>query len=162
MLPCAPTAATPAARVGELQLTDRCIMIHCTSVFLSLCVSESVLTSCGIILFQSRIRRMWNDTVRRQTESSFIAADVNNTPTLNRGKDYCLFFSFKAQPFTVHKDATFIFRPLALHLQLLWGTISSLIQFCRLMLEPLLMTQCWPRDTINPSPPQVYFTTTFP
>ncbi|KAM9769353.1 adhesion G protein-coupled receptor L1-like isoform 1-T1 [Menidia menidia] len=32
---------------------------------------------------QSRIRRMWNDTVRRQTESSFIAAD-NNTPTLNR------------------------------------------------------------------------------
>ncbi|CAG06092.1 unnamed protein product [Tetraodon nigroviridis] len=34
--------------------------------------------------FQSRIRRMWNDTVRRQTESSFIAADVNNTPTLNR------------------------------------------------------------------------------
>uniref|UniRef100_A0A8C5CE91 Adhesion G protein-coupled receptor L1-like n=1 Tax=Gadus morhua TaxID=8049 RepID=A0A8C5CE91_GADMO len=35
---------------------------------------------------QSRIRRMWNDTVRRQTESSFIATDVNNTPTLNRGK----------------------------------------------------------------------------
>uniref|UniRef100_A0A8C7ZJZ0 Adhesion G protein-coupled receptor L1 n=1 Tax=Oryzias sinensis TaxID=183150 RepID=A0A8C7ZJZ0_9TELE len=35
-------------------------------------------------LSQSRIRRMWNDTVRRQTESSFIAADVNNTPTLNR------------------------------------------------------------------------------
>ncbi|XP_056264237.1 adhesion G protein-coupled receptor L1 isoform X1 [Pseudoliparis swirei] len=33
---------------------------------------------------QSRIRRMWNDTVRRQTESSFIAADVNNTQTLNR------------------------------------------------------------------------------
>ncbi|XP_036798455.1 uncharacterized protein LOC118938515 [Oncorhynchus mykiss] len=33
---------------------------------------------------QSRIRRMWNDTVRRQTESSFIAADVNTTPTLNR------------------------------------------------------------------------------
>ncbi|KAM6972556.1 adhesion G protein-coupled receptor L1-like [Aplochiton taeniatus] len=33
---------------------------------------------------QSRIRRMWNDTVRRQTESSFIAADVNSTPTLNR------------------------------------------------------------------------------
>uniref|UniRef100_A0AAR2IVT7 Adhesion G protein-coupled receptor L1a n=1 Tax=Pygocentrus nattereri TaxID=42514 RepID=A0AAR2IVT7_PYGNA len=32
----------------------------------------------------SRIRRMWNDTVRRQTESSFMA-DLNNTPTLNRG-----------------------------------------------------------------------------
>lgn len=27
---------------------------------------------------------MWNDTVRRQTESSFMA-DLNNTPTLNRG-----------------------------------------------------------------------------
>uniref|UniRef100_A0A4W5KUF8 GPCR family 2 latrophilin C-terminal domain-containing protein n=1 Tax=Hucho hucho TaxID=62062 RepID=A0A4W5KUF8_9TELE len=35
-------------------------------------------------VLQSRIRRMWNDTVRRQTESSFIAADVNTTPTLNR------------------------------------------------------------------------------
>ncbi|XP_036409366.1 adhesion G protein-coupled receptor L1-like isoform X1 [Megalops cyprinoides] len=33
---------------------------------------------------QSRIRRMWNDTVRKQTESSFMAADMNNTPTLNR------------------------------------------------------------------------------
>lgn len=41
----------------------------------------------GESFFQSRIRRMWNDTVRRQTESSFIAADVNNTPTLNRGID---------------------------------------------------------------------------
>uniref|UniRef100_A0AAQ5XKN3 Adhesion G protein-coupled receptor L1a n=1 Tax=Amphiprion ocellaris TaxID=80972 RepID=A0AAQ5XKN3_AMPOC len=39
---------------------------------------------------RSRIRRMWNDTVRRQTESSFIAADVNNTPTLNRG-EVCYF-----------------------------------------------------------------------
>ncbi|CAI9534620.1 unnamed protein product [Staurois parvus] len=34
---------------------------------------------------QSRIRRMWNDTVRKQTESSFIAGDLNSTPTLNRG-----------------------------------------------------------------------------
>ncbi|XP_061079086.1 adhesion G protein-coupled receptor L1 isoform X2 [Conger conger] len=33
---------------------------------------------------QSRIRRMWNDTVRKQTESSFMAGDMNNTPTLNR------------------------------------------------------------------------------
>lgn len=44
--------------------------------------------------FQSRIRRMWNDTVRRQTESSFIAADVNNTPTLNRGEHRGFFFLF--------------------------------------------------------------------
>lgn len=35
---------------------------------------------------QSRIRRMWNDTVRKQTESSFMAGDVNSTPTLNRGE----------------------------------------------------------------------------
>uniref|UniRef100_A0A663FIF8 Adhesion G protein-coupled receptor L1 n=1 Tax=Aquila chrysaetos chrysaetos TaxID=223781 RepID=A0A663FIF8_AQUCH len=34
---------------------------------------------------QSRIRRMWNDTVRKQTESSFMAGDLNSTPTLNRG-----------------------------------------------------------------------------
>ncbi|KAG7460259.1 hypothetical protein MATL_G00219500 [Megalops atlanticus] len=33
---------------------------------------------------QSRIRRMWNDTVRKQTESSFMAGDMSNTPTLNR------------------------------------------------------------------------------
>uniref|UniRef100_A0A4W6FS84 Adhesion G protein-coupled receptor L1 n=1 Tax=Lates calcarifer TaxID=8187 RepID=A0A4W6FS84_LATCA len=32
---------------------------------------------------QSRIRRMWNDTVRKQTESSFMAGDINSTPTLN-------------------------------------------------------------------------------
>uniref|UniRef100_A0A8C1U2M3 Adhesion G protein-coupled receptor L1 n=1 Tax=Cyprinus carpio TaxID=7962 RepID=A0A8C1U2M3_CYPCA len=34
----------------------------------------------------SRIRRVWNDTVRRQTESSFMAAEINNTPTLTRGE----------------------------------------------------------------------------
>ncbi|XP_061703073.1 adhesion G protein-coupled receptor L1 isoform X3 [Syngnathoides biaculeatus] len=33
---------------------------------------------------QSRIRRMWNDTVRKQMESSFMAGDINSTPTLNR------------------------------------------------------------------------------
>ncbi|TTA69422.1 Adhesion G protein-coupled receptor L1 [Bagarius yarrelli] len=33
---------------------------------------------------KSRIRRMWNDTVRKQTESSFMAGDINSTPTLNR------------------------------------------------------------------------------
>uniref|UniRef100_A0A3B1K408 Adhesion G protein-coupled receptor L1 n=1 Tax=Astyanax mexicanus TaxID=7994 RepID=A0A3B1K408_ASTMX len=31
-----------------------------------------------------RIRRMWNDTVRKQTESSFMAGDINSTPTLNQ------------------------------------------------------------------------------
>lgn len=70
----------------------------------------------GESFFQSRIRRMWNDTVRRQTESSFIAADVNNTPTLNRGRDlgFCV-FQMSASP---------IPTCLPLHVQLLWGTIS--------------------------------------
>ncbi|XP_041606450.1 adhesion G protein-coupled receptor L2 isoform X22 [Canis lupus baileyi] len=34
---------------------------------------------------QSRIRRMWNDTVRKQSESSFISGDINSTSTLNQG-----------------------------------------------------------------------------
>uniref|UniRef100_A0A673IM49 Adhesion G protein-coupled receptor L3 n=1 Tax=Sinocyclocheilus rhinocerous TaxID=307959 RepID=A0A673IM49_9TELE len=33
---------------------------------------------------QSRIRRMWNDTVRKQSESSFMAGDINSSATLNR------------------------------------------------------------------------------
>ncbi|XP_013888998.1 adhesion G protein-coupled receptor L2 isoform X8 [Austrofundulus limnaeus] len=32
----------------------------------------------------SRIRRMWNDTVRKQSESSFISGDINSTSTLNQ------------------------------------------------------------------------------
>ncbi|XP_077375088.1 adhesion G protein-coupled receptor L2b.1 isoform X5 [Festucalex cinctus] len=35
---------------------------------------------------QSRIRRMWNDTVRKQSESSFISGDINSTATLNQGQ----------------------------------------------------------------------------
>ncbi|XP_056882529.1 adhesion G protein-coupled receptor L3-like isoform X5 [Takifugu flavidus] len=34
---------------------------------------------------QSRIRRMWNDTVRKQSESSFMTGDVNSSASLNRG-----------------------------------------------------------------------------
>ncbi|XP_062336519.1 adhesion G protein-coupled receptor L2-like isoform X4 [Osmerus eperlanus] len=34
---------------------------------------------------RSRIRRMWNDTVRKQSESSFISGDINSTSTLNQG-----------------------------------------------------------------------------
>uniref|UniRef100_A0A1D5QSJ6 Adhesion G protein-coupled receptor L3 n=1 Tax=Macaca mulatta TaxID=9544 RepID=A0A1D5QSJ6_MACMU len=33
---------------------------------------------------QSRIRRMWNDTVRKQSESSFITGDINSSASLNR------------------------------------------------------------------------------
>uniref|UniRef100_A0A665W967 Si:ch1073-186i23.1 n=1 Tax=Echeneis naucrates TaxID=173247 RepID=A0A665W967_ECHNA len=36
---------------------------------------------------QSRIRRMWNDTVRKQSESSFISGDINSTSTLNQGNN---------------------------------------------------------------------------
>ncbi|XP_035582017.1 adhesion G protein-coupled receptor L3 isoform X7 [Zalophus californianus] len=35
---------------------------------------------------QSRIRRMWNDTVRKQSESSFITGDINSSASLNRGR----------------------------------------------------------------------------
>lgn len=116
VLPCGPTAATPAARVAELLLTDRYITIPCRSLCLapapSLFLSLSVLTPCGIFLFQSRIRRMWNDTVRRQTESSFIAADVNNTPTLNRGADYWVsFFLISALPPSVVQERYIYLSP---------------------------------------------------
>lgn len=47
---------------------------------------QSSVTSRMGLSFQSRIRRMWNDTVRKQTESSFMAGDLNSTPTLNRGE----------------------------------------------------------------------------
>uniref|UniRef100_A0A4W4ELR8 Adhesion G protein-coupled receptor L3.1 n=1 Tax=Electrophorus electricus TaxID=8005 RepID=A0A4W4ELR8_ELEEL len=36
------------------------------------------------LVSQSRIRRMWNDTVRKQSESSFITGDINSSATLNR------------------------------------------------------------------------------
>lgn len=42
--------------------------------------SSLCLLSCS----KSRIRRMWNDTVRKQ-ESSFITGDINSSATLNRG-----------------------------------------------------------------------------
>uniref|UniRef100_A0A6Q2XRH8 Uncharacterized protein n=1 Tax=Esox lucius TaxID=8010 RepID=A0A6Q2XRH8_ESOLU len=41
--------------------------------------------SPGLLLLHSRIRRMWNDTVRKQSESSFISGDINSTSTLNQG-----------------------------------------------------------------------------
>lgn len=34
---------------------------------------------------------MWNDTVRKQSESSFITGDINSSASLNRG-NYKLFF----------------------------------------------------------------------
>ncbi|RVE61761.1 hypothetical protein OJAV_G00175760 [Oryzias javanicus] len=34
---------------------------------------------------QSRIRRMWNDTVRKQSESSFISGDINSSSAVNQG-----------------------------------------------------------------------------
>lgn len=70
----------------------------------------------GEYFFQSRIRRMWNDTVRRQTESSFIAADINNTPTLNRGNDGLFFVFFSNVSLSCCK--TFL-TCLAVHVQLL-------------------------------------------
>ncbi|XP_069482204.1 adhesion G protein-coupled receptor L3 isoform X4 [Ambystoma mexicanum] len=41
--------------------------------------------STGSQVNNSRIRRMWNDTVRKQSESSFITGDINSSASLNRG-----------------------------------------------------------------------------
>nr|XP_033770940.1 adhesion G protein-coupled receptor L3 isoform X2 [Geotrypetes seraphini] len=40
--------------------------------------------STGSQVNNSRIRRMWNDTVRKQSESSFITGDINSSASLNR------------------------------------------------------------------------------
>ncbi|XP_023956624.1 adhesion G protein-coupled receptor L3 isoform X8 [Chrysemys picta bellii] len=40
--------------------------------------------STGSQVNRSRIRRMWNDTVRKQSESSFITGDINSSASLNR------------------------------------------------------------------------------
>lgn len=36
---------------------------------------------------------MWNDTVRKQSESSFISGDINSTSTLNQGQLFDRFHS---------------------------------------------------------------------
>lgn len=64
---------------------------------------------------QSRIRRMWNDTVRKQTESSFMAGDINSTPTLNRGETVSLAPSSSPRSFQASCD-------LCSHVQVPWGT----------------------------------------
>ncbi|MBN3323881.1 AGRL2 protein, partial [Atractosteus spatula] len=48
---------------------------------------------------QSRIRRMWNDTVRKQSESSFISGDINSTSTLNQA-NLSVFFCLTAPGMT--------------------------------------------------------------
>ncbi|XP_026071552.1 adhesion G protein-coupled receptor L3 isoform X17 [Carassius auratus] len=68
----------------------KCLRTHCYS-------GKSVESSMGSVkssssrgpgryssASQSRIRRMWNDTVRKQSESSFMAGDINSAATLNR------------------------------------------------------------------------------
>lgn len=52
--------------------------------FSSLCLPLLCLPLLCPPCAQSRIRRMWNDTVRKQ-ESSFITGDINSSATLNRG-----------------------------------------------------------------------------
>ncbi|XP_065451909.1 adhesion G protein-coupled receptor L3 isoform X41 [Chrysemys picta bellii] len=42
---------------------------------------------------QSRIRRMWNDTVRKQSESSFITGDINSSASLNRESSSLQFYA---------------------------------------------------------------------
>ncbi|XP_016421325.1 adhesion G protein-coupled receptor L3-like [Sinocyclocheilus rhinocerous] len=70
----------------------RCLRTHCCSgKSVESTISTSTKTSTArtpgrySTNSQSRIRRMWNDTVRKQSESSFITADMNSSATLNRG-----------------------------------------------------------------------------
>nr|XP_054604586.1 adhesion G protein-coupled receptor L3 [Nothobranchius furzeri] len=69
----------------------KCFRTHC-------CSGKSVDSSIGSVKgtasrapgryssgSQSRIRRMWNDTVRKQSESSFMTGDINSSASLNRG-----------------------------------------------------------------------------
>uniref|UniRef100_A0A4W5K7Q1 Adhesion G protein-coupled receptor L2 n=1 Tax=Hucho hucho TaxID=62062 RepID=A0A4W5K7Q1_9TELE len=51
----------------------------------SIVTLNSLVGEWGKLSQRSRIRRMWNDTVRKQSESSFISGDINSTSTLNQG-----------------------------------------------------------------------------
>uniref|UniRef100_A0A8B9H1Z1 Adhesion G protein-coupled receptor L3.1 n=1 Tax=Astyanax mexicanus TaxID=7994 RepID=A0A8B9H1Z1_ASTMX len=69
----------------------RCLRTHCCSgKSVESTISTSTKTSTArtpgrySTNSQSRIRRMWNDTVRKQSESSFITGDINSSATLNR------------------------------------------------------------------------------
>ena len=77
--------------------TRRVSIFNLLSVFLPLTALCS--------LFQSRIRRMWNDTVRKQTESSFMAGDINSTPTLNRGEASPCFCSASSSLTSTHSHS---------------------------------------------------------
>uniref|UniRef100_A0A7N5ZV12 Adhesion G protein-coupled receptor L3 n=1 Tax=Anabas testudineus TaxID=64144 RepID=A0A7N5ZV12_ANATE len=79
----------------------KCLRTHCCSgksVETSISSSSKTTTSRTPGRYstgsQSRIRRMWNDTVRKQ-ESSFITGDINSSATLNRGNLLCVFFCIK-------------------------------------------------------------------
>ncbi|KAM7010048.1 adhesion G protein-coupled receptor L3 isoform 11-T11 [Tautogolabrus adspersus] len=68
----------------------KCLRTHCCSgKSVETSISSSSKTTTSRIPgrystgSQSRIRRMWNDTVRKQ-ESSFITGDINSSATLNR------------------------------------------------------------------------------
>ncbi|KAF4071572.1 hypothetical protein AMELA_G00274890 [Ameiurus melas] len=75
----------------------RCLRTHCCSgKSVESTISTSTKTSTArtpgrySTNSQSRIRRMWNDTVRKQSESAFITGDINSSATLNRGFDQVL------------------------------------------------------------------------
>ncbi|KAK5893592.1 hypothetical protein CgunFtcFv8_006452 [Champsocephalus gunnari] len=74
----------------------KCLRTHC-------CSGKSVDSSIGSVKgtasrvpgrystgSQSRIRRMWNDTVRKQSESSFMTGDINSSASLNRGANHLI------------------------------------------------------------------------
>ncbi|MBZ3880712.1 Adhesion G protein-coupled receptor L3 [Sciurus carolinensis] len=59
------------------------IMAYLFTIFNSLQGMFIFIFHC-VLQKKSRIRRMWNDTVRKQSESSFITGDINSSASLNR------------------------------------------------------------------------------
>uniref|UniRef100_A0A3Q3GYJ6 Adhesion G protein-coupled receptor L3-like n=1 Tax=Labrus bergylta TaxID=56723 RepID=A0A3Q3GYJ6_9LABR len=60
------------------------VMAYLFTIFNSLQGMFIFIFHC-VLQKKSRIRRMWNDTVRKQSESSFMTGDINSSASLNRG-----------------------------------------------------------------------------
>lgn len=58
---------------------------------------------------------MWNDTVRKQSESSFITGDINSSASLNRGNYKLFFISLTCDGFKESEMCCPFFSPLPLN-----------------------------------------------
>uniref|UniRef100_A0A8B9KS71 Adhesion G protein-coupled receptor L2b, tandem duplicate 1 n=1 Tax=Astyanax mexicanus TaxID=7994 RepID=A0A8B9KS71_ASTMX len=70
---------------GLFFLNESSMMAYLFTIFNTLQGMFIFIFHC-LLQKKSRIRRMWNDTVRKQSESSFISGDINSTSTLNQGQ----------------------------------------------------------------------------